>query len=102
MGRQKGQAKTGGRKPGTPNKTNSDTTAKVSELCHAYGFDPLESMILLAKSDDLELPYKIALLKELAQYVYPKRKSIEMTADVNGEVSSVIHIVLPDNGTSSN
>lgn len=69
--------KKGGRVKGTPNKKTQD----VIDRLNALGCDPIEGMAKIAKtalaSDDLQLAGQ--MYKELAQYVAPKRKAIEMT-----------------------
>ena len=75
--------KTGGRVAGTPNKNNQSIMDKLAELeC-----DPLEGMAIIAREAMAAGEYIIALnaYKELAQYVAPKRKSIEMTTHVTYE-----------------
>jgi len=74
------QKKTGGRKKGTPNKKTQNMIDKLDAL----GYDPIESLVRLAleakKTKDSAMEFNAC--KELAQYVAPKRKAIEMTAEV--------------------
>ena len=69
--------KTGGRKKGTPNKKTASIQAKLDK----HGCDPIEEMAKLAmesiKKDDVQTA--TSLLKELAQYVAPKRKAVEVS-----------------------
>ncbi len=71
--------KTGGRKSGTPNKK----TIAVQEQMEQLGFDPIESMIEICNQAMTEKNYALAgqMAKELAQYVYPKRKAVEHITD---------------------
>ena len=71
--------KTGGRKSGTPNKK----TIAVQEQMERLGFDPIESMIEICNQAMTEKNYALAgqMAKELAQYVYPKRKAVEHVTD---------------------
>lgn len=71
--------KTGGRQKGTPNK---DTLA-LFEICEKHGVDVFEGMVLCATqiSDPIE---KFDCLAQLAQYLYPKRKSVEIGSGDNG------------------
>lgn len=71
-GKKPGSPKTGGRKKGTPNKINSE----ISERIRASGIDPLNVMLDLLHESDPQLRFSAA--KELIQYVYPKRKAIEI------------------------
>ena len=64
-----------GRKKGTPNK-------KTKELIEILGaFNPAEKLVEIFKeTDDKDL--KASIAKELMKYVYPQRKAVEMTGDV--------------------
>lgn len=69
-----------GRRKGTPNKS----TQSLIDKCSDAGLDVFGSMIELAKSGDPDI--QITMLKELAGYIYPKRKALEITmADVSDE-----------------
>ncbi len=67
----------GGRSKGTPNKRTQDVIERLKEL----DCDPIEGMAIIAKraieGDDLALAGQ--MYKELAQYVAPKRKAVEVT-----------------------
>ena len=75
--------KTGGRKSGTPNKK----TIAVQEQMERLGFDPIESMIEISKQAMSDKNYVLAgqMAKELAQYIYPKRKAVEHITDEPAE-----------------
>lgn len=71
-----------GRKPGTPNKASLG----VFEKAEAEGCDPIlflcaviqrNQEVLGASAADVEIDHQIAAAKELASYMYPKRKAIE-------------------------
>lgn len=66
--------KTGGRQKGTLNKK----TKTIKELLEQdfKGFNPVSELITLYKTD-IETVQKIMILKELANYVYPKRRAID-------------------------
>lgn len=68
--------RTGGRKRGTPNRR----TQAVIERLEALSCDPLEGMVQIAQQAQQEgdLSLAGAMFKELAQYIYPKRKAIEV------------------------
>jgi len=70
--------KTGGRTKGTPNKK----TQLVQQQMEDLGFDPIESMIEICNQAMTDKNYVLAgqMAKELAQYVYPKRKAVEHTS----------------------
>lgn len=82
---QPGQPKQGGRKKGTPNKRTA-----LFEICEDLGVDPFREMLVAYKELD-EPRDRIAALKEICQYVYPKLKSVEHSADQeNGFVVKII------------
>lgn len=62
-----------GRKKGTPNKIDTDVAAKCQEM----GLDVFGAMIEIALTGNDD--QRFAMLKELAQYVCPKKKAIEMS-----------------------
>lgn len=76
MAYQKGHKKTGGRKKGTPNK-------KTLEFKDALGdFDTIaEAKKLYYSTDKQEI--KFGILKMFSEFEYPKRKAVEMSADVD-------------------
>ena len=60
---------------GTPNRR----TSTVEEKLAALGCDPIEGMAKIAMDPSTDVPLRVQILKELAQYVAPKRKAIEMS-----------------------
>jgi hypothetical protein len=97
-----------GRKKGTPNKR----TGEAREVFVKHKIDPLEVLALMAKGDWKALGYKegeepdqkLALelrfyaAKEGAQYLYPKRKAVEITNE--GGVQVQVHHVAPEEAAS--
>lgn len=71
-----GQPKIGGRKPGSKNKRLS-----VLEVCQSIGLDPFLELAKLASNP--EEPRRMDALKELCQYIEPKKKAIELNANIN-------------------
>jgi hypothetical protein len=69
--------KTGGRQKGTPNKTTQDVVARLKEL----GCDPIEGMAMLALDPGNPPELRGRMFSELAQYVAPKRKAVEHSAE---------------------
>ena len=80
-----------GRKKGTPNKD----TLKVIEILEREKCDPIEFLcwVVNARVDKLKdapkIEDRISAAKELASYVYPKRKAIEHSVD-EGTIEKVI------------
>ena len=83
------RAKTGGRTAGTKNKVSELVRARLEELeC-----DPIEQLVIIAKqaqaNDDLHLAATV--YKDLAAYVAPKMKAIEVeSGSSNQQVTEVI------------
>ena len=75
--------KTGGRTKGTPNKATQYTIDRLEEL----DFDPLDAMVRIAKQAEKEGELSVAaqLCKEMASYIYPKRKAIDVELSSNNE-----------------
>jgi hypothetical protein len=69
--------KTGGRKAGTPNRK----TMEIGELLESLEHNPIEAMVRIATDPEASLELRGRMNAELAQYVYPKRKAVEVAAD---------------------
>lgn len=65
-----------GRKKGTPNRKTQD----LEDLCAAKGINPFE--LLLEFTGPAPLEIRFAALKEICQYLYPKRKAIEHSGEI--------------------
>lgn len=72
-------AKTGGRIKGTPNRK----TADIQELLDGLGCSPIEGMARIANDENVDISIRFSAYRELAQYVAPKRRSIDISASVN-------------------
>jgi hypothetical protein len=73
-GRPAGTPKTGGRMKGTPNRRTRD----VFERLEALDCDPIEGMARIAMNPQNRPELRGRMFAELAQYVYPKRKALEV------------------------
>jgi hypothetical protein len=80
--------KTGGRKTGTPNRK----TREIGELLESLGHNPIEAMVAIATDPNASLELRGRMNAELAQYVYPKRKAVEVAGD--REAPLVVHKVI--------
>ena len=79
-GRPPGQPRTGGRQKGTPNKK----TAEVRDLLLSLKCDPVRGMALIAMNKKNPPELRGRMYSELAQYMWPKRKAIEVSGDDGG------------------
>lgn len=86
-GRPKGLPKTGGRKAGTPNKRRS-----IEEVCQELGLDPFREMGRIAS--DVADPNRFQALKELAQYLEPKRKAVELSGGLDMRVQQELESLM--------
>jgi CMP-2-keto-3-deoxyoctulosonic acid synthetase len=67
-----------GRKRGTPNKQ----TKMLMDICEEEGIDPFRAMIKAASR--ISHPKdQVDAYEKICQYIYPKRKAIEHTANVD-------------------
>lgn len=77
--------KSGGRQKGTPNRLTLDAI----ECLKNADFSPLEELVATyRKSTDENV--RVTIARDLAQYIYPKRKAIEHS----GDASSPLVIVM--------
>ena len=80
----KGGARPGaGRPNGLPNKRTKEIAERLAEL----DCDPIEGMAMIANDTTLDHSLRLQAFKELAQYVAPKRKSVDIDATIDGNVS---------------
>lgn len=66
--------KTGGRQRGTPNRRTQDVRLILERL----GCDPIEGMARIAMDPQNPVEVRARMFAELAGYVAPKRKALEM------------------------
>jgi hypothetical protein len=89
----------GGRQKGTPNKA----TLAVTEKLAALGCDPIKQMGQIALDERVEVGLRVQVLKELCQYVAPKRKAMEVTGEDGGPIMGELTLsawLEPINGQS--
>ncbi len=73
--------KTGGRKVGTPNRRTVEVVAQLSAL----GCDPIEGMARIAMDCSNSPELRARMYAELAQYVAPKRKALDVSSSTAGK-----------------
>ena len=78
----------GGRTKGTPNKR----TFAVAETLEALGCDPIQGMARIAMDESQPMQLRATMFRELAQYVAPKRKAIEVTGEDGSPVKTELTI----------
>ena len=74
----------GGRRPGAgrPKGSLSKNTLELAERLAEMGCDPFAGMMKLAEDVSLDPALRGRMYAVLAQYVMPKRRSVEMEAKV--------------------
>jgi len=85
-----------GRKKGTPNKKTQNLTELIEE--NYSGFDPILELIAISQKDKVPLDLKVSILKDIAQYIYPRRKAIEadITAEANITTNKTVEEVIEE------
>jgi hypothetical protein len=78
----------GSRTKGIPNKR----TIAVTEKLEALDRDPIEGMARVAMDESQPIRLRAQMYKELAQYVAPKRKAVEVTGEDGGSVKTEMTI----------
>jgi len=84
--------KTGGRRAGTPNRKTGELLARLSEM----DWDPLQELHELAKEARAcgDLANAIKANVGVLNYVYPKRRSIDLAND-SAPLELIVHTGLP-------
>lgn len=85
--------KTGGRKPGVPNKDKLELRQLVQKRYPNY--NPILALIEISLSKDEEVTYdnKIACHKEVAQYMFSKLRTIEVKGEDFKDASAILELV---------
>ena len=64
----------------------SKATKLFQATCIREDFNPIEYMIGYAKNKKFSLRDRMPIIREIASYLYPKPKSIDLTADVKSSM----------------
>mgnify|MGYP003123977409 FL=1 len=79
-----GTPRNGGRQKGTPNKKTVELQERVKRYMQQQGiknFDPLVALAGISIDKGTPLKIKVEALKELAQYLHPKRRAVEISGE---------------------
>ena len=79
-----GTPRVGGREKGTPNKKTVELQERVKKFMQQQGiknFDPLVALAGISVDKATPLKLKVESLKELAQYLHPKRRAVEVSGE---------------------
>jgi hypothetical protein len=80
--------RTGGRKAGTPNRRTQELVLRLEAL----GVDPVLGLAEIAKDPTVSVDLRARVLTDLMQYVWPKRKVLDVSADAQQPISIRIGI----------
>lgn len=85
----KGAPKTGGRTKGTPNKDKQELLAMIEAAGCPHPVEGMATVAVRAKESG-NIKLEQAAYQELAQYVAPKRKAVEVTGEDGGPLEHAI------------
>ncbi len=76
----------GGKRPGAgrPKGSLNKTTLGVIDKLQEMGIDPIEGMARIANNEANNIDLRARMYAELAQYIAPKRKAMEVTGEGGG------------------
>jgi|TARA_R110001592_G_scaffold13613_1_gene62257 hypothetical protein len=79
----------GGKRPGTgrPAGSKNKRSQEIQDRLDDLGVDPIEGMAMIAADPNSTPELKLQCYKELAQYVAPKRKAVDMNTVHSGEMT---------------
>ena len=77
----------GGRQIGTPNKRTLEVRERLAEL----NCDPIQGMALIAMDPEATLELRGRMFAELAAYIAPKRKAVELSGADGAPISVQQH-----------
>lgn len=80
-----GQTSVGGRRKGVPNARTFEMQERFEEL----GLDPLAELVKLIPS--LPGPIQAGVYLKLLEFLYPKRKALEIKADINDKTVNLAY-----------
>lgn len=92
MGRKKGTPKTGGRKPGTPNKATAAVKGYLADVLQNYLQPQTKKKSKPTLEEDLQnmLPAeRVRAVAQLAAYVIPKQQTITLDEQVQIEAEAL-------------
>lgn len=81
-----------GRPKGSRNKDKDEFRERIKKYCLEKGVDPFVYMVDVLKKPKVPYSVKVTAAKELAQYLQPKLRSVEVT----GNPDKPLMIMSPD------
>lgn len=87
----KNQPKSGGRRRGTPNKRTAELLELLKKQYPKY--NPVLQMAEIAQDEEVEMSLRIQCAKEVAQYLFPKRKAVELSQGAGEPFSFTMEVL---------
>lgn len=98
MAKPKGATKTGGRLPGTPNRQTTELIDLIR--CKYPAYHPVLALVDIANTSE-DISIKLQANKEVAKYICPQLKSVELKEDKQEEEQKYLRIVVVRNENES-
>lgn len=76
--------KRGGRAKNVPNKRTKELAELLEETFP--GYNPVIQMAGIAQDETVDIGHRVMCAREVAHYLFPKRKAVDMKVDAHGEV----------------
>lgn len=71
--------------------TPTEIRARISTVLSHYRYDPIQELVRIAQGADTPMDTKVAIAKELAKYVAPQLKSLDV--HVEGEMNITVNVL---------
>jgi hypothetical protein len=72
------------------NKRPATDIRTVATICEAFGYDPIEAVILALNGDELSIGEKVRTAMGLAEYIHPKLGRLEHTGAEGGPLELTV------------
>jgi hypothetical protein len=73
-----------------PPATPPNIRETLKKLMKDHNYDPFKEMILIAKDPDTDRRTRASMATELAQYIAPKLKGIDIDAKASGSIQVIV------------
>ena len=93
----KGGARLGSGRPSNSERMTIQSLNLVSKM-NELEYDPIEEMVFMARDKTLDDNLRASIHKELAQYIAPKRKSVDFAVGQSTEFNLSIKTYEPEHG----
>ena len=84
--------KAGGRQKGIPNKRTQAKLLGIEEYCATKKYDPIHALVDIANDEQYDVTLRIQCHKAIAEYLYSKRKAVELSAPNDERLNIVVEL----------